>query len=705
MFAALALERDPLSYANVPAWIFSFLQDGGGFAAFALAIWALAYLIRRLSAAGGRAHSEVLDPFGGFVVVGASAGPAGVGGFDRTLAWLAPWLRRLFVGALVAAGVVYGLLGLLRSPEALGWMSASLRGESYAGPGASAAVQQLIELGLAVGGFFALFAAMLPFVVDLLRIRWRRIWALTKLTILEVIRRRVFWVFLLLALVFLFGTWFIDSKPENQVRSYVQVVYLAMAVLLLTTSSLLASFSLPTDIRQQTIHTVVTKPVERYEIFLGRLLGYTLVMTVALLVMTSFSLLYVFRGVDTDAAEESLKARVPLYGVLNFEGTDTPNKGENVGMEWDYRDYIHGPMGAPAPTQYAIWSLADLPAGLANRKRPVRCEYTFAIYRTTTGEINRGVFCGFTAESWLWDPSMRSELDQERKRLKDEQKRTTTPLSDADIDGQLAEKYGIYELPSKEVTNFHTQGFDLPVGLFRNYFRPREEVQREVTELQGKQKSGALTPAEGRRLVLLEKDLHGDRPPLKVRVHCISRTQFVGMARYDLYLLDRERPFWVNFYKGAVGIWLWTELIITIALACGTWLSGVVSWIVVVFLFVVGYGREFAQKVSLGQSEGGGPAEAMLRLFGRQNLVVPLEQSTVSTMATGSDQVFRWVMRRFINVLPDIQLFDFSSWVANGFNISASTLSVTVLFLAGYLLLWLLLAYYLIKTREIAIPT
>src|SRR5438477_172597 len=128
------------------------------------------------------------------------------------------------------------------------------------------------------GGFFALFAVLLPFAVDLLRVRWRRTWALAKLTILEMLRRRVLWVFLLLALVFLFGTWFIDSKPENQVRSYVQVVYLTMAVLVLLTTSLLSSFGIPTDIRQQTIHTVLTKPVERYEIFLRRFLGYVLVM-------------------------------------------------------------------------------------------------------------------------------------------------------------------------------------------------------------------------------------------------------------------------------------------------------------------------------------------------------------------------------------------------------------------------------------------
>jgi hypothetical protein len=717
MFAALALERDPFSYALLPSWVFTYLQNGGGFAAFGLAIWCLAYLVRRLSGAKGPGPESVLDPFGGFVVLG-SGGDRSLDGLDRTLARLAPFLRRVFVAAVIAAAVVYGLLGLIKLPEFIGGLAAFVRGEPYTGPSYSVAILQVLwpvtEIGLAVGGFFALFAALLPFTVDLLRLRPRRLWALTKLTILEVIRRRVFYVFLLIAVVFLFGTWFIDSKPENQVRSYVQVVYLAIAILLLITGSLLAAFSLPNDIRQQTIQTVVTKPVERYEIFLGRLLGYSVVMTVALVVMAAFSLLYVHRGVAEEAKDESLKARVPVTGTLSFEGTDSATKGESVGIEWEYRGYIHGPMGTPGPPQYAIWSLYDLSPALARRDPktdPVKCEFTFAIYRTTTGEINKGVFCRFTAASGAWDGAGPGELDagieemnKERKKIKDEQRQSGQAQSDAEITDQLAKKYGLYDLPSKEVTNFHTQAFDLPVGLFRHQFRPREEVQKEADELRTRQKSETLGPAETRRLAALDRELHGDRPPLKIRIRCISRTQFVGMAKYDLYLLDRENWFWANFFRGAAGIWLWAELVLCVALACGTWLSGVISWIAVLFLFVVGWCRDFAEQVALGKNEGGGPVESMIRLFGKQNLATPLEHNTVSAVAGGSDFLFRWVMRRFIDVLPDVVSCDFSNWVANGFNVPGDHLTMAVLLLAGYLLLWLVLAYYLIKAREIAIP-
>ena len=60
--------------------------------------------------------------------------------------------------------------------------------------------------------------------------------------------------------------------------------------MLLLAASLLAAFSIPSDVRSQTIHTVVTKPVERFEIVLGRILGYTLLMTAVLAVATGLGL-------------------------------------------------------------------------------------------------------------------------------------------------------------------------------------------------------------------------------------------------------------------------------------------------------------------------------------------------------------------------------------------------------------------------------
>jgi hypothetical protein len=691
---ALVIERDPLQVTDPVVWFVYWIQAAGGFAAFGLSLWLLAAWFRTLlepRTAVSLHRRSYFDPLAGTALADAPEG-------DRRLQTLAALLRRLFFAGVIAAAVVYGILGLIQLPAGLSQAWAFLAGTSYTPPRSTERLAWLLPPGLIAGGSAALFAALLPFTVSLFSLRWRRIWAIARLTFKEVVRRRVLWVFLLLGLVFLFGTWFIGGEAHNQVRNYVEVVYLTMAILLVLTTSLVASFSIPTDVKQQTIHTVLTKPVERYELILGRFIGFGTVMTIVLAVMTSFSLLYVVRGVDPDAAYESLKARVPVYGDLEFEGTKDKKKGENVGEEWDYRSYISGPFPQQQP-QYAVWSFPQVPHNLATRDKPVPCEFTFSIYRTTTGEINKGVFCTFTVESWRWNPARRAEYDAERERLK----RQVQPkaLSEHEIAEQLAEQFGLYELPSKEVVNYHTISFDVPVGVFKNYLASFEQLQPRMKELEAK--GAAMSTVDQEELAALQKYAKSaSRPPLKVRARCVSRTQFLGMARYDLYLLDATQPFLVNFYKGAVGIWFWMCLVLGLALACSSYLSGVISWLCVLFLVLLGWGRDFVQSIALGKNDGGGPAESLIRLFERQNAIMPLEETTATRVATGYDEVYRWMLRRVIDVLPDVVRFDFGARVANGFDVSGWNLAYTLLFLAGYLLPWAVLAYYLIKSREVA---
>ena len=136
------------------------------------------------------------------------------------------------------------------------------------------------------------------------------------------------------------------------------------------------------------------------------------------------------REIHPDARYESLKARVPVYGDLTFwegnqSGFETPRKGENVGREWEYRSYISGPQPAQLP-QLAVWEFPGLPAGLAGRDKPVRCEFGFDIYRTYKGEENKGLYGSFTYANWRsWDRDdptniSRSALNEYRQELKNE---------------------------------------------------------------------------------------------------------------------------------------------------------------------------------------------------------------------------------------------------------------------------------------------
>lgn len=683
MFAVLTFDRDPMRIQDVPAELVSWIQIAGGWAAFGALVWLLSGYSRM------RAEDRARIP---------------------------SWQKWVFL-----FGVVASVLGYVTAGGAtVAWYVAKNPPVAY--------ITQWY--GLSIGGLGGLVAASLPFLLGVASLRFRRIWAIGKLSFKEAIRSRVLYGFSALLLVFLFGTWFIPHKPESQVLIYVGLVFWVMKILLIVVAIIITAFSIPNDIRRQTIHTIVTKPVERFEIVLGRFFGFALLMTLVLLLMTSLSLIYVLRGVDKEAQEESLKAREPFYGTLHYENTVDKDKGTNVGREWDYRSYITA-SGQNQEPQYAVWEFPSVPRSLADRDS-VRCEFAFDIYRTTKGFENRGISCKFEFQTanfnnrdkdsynrdrslWMakehlfspgdideWLAGYRTRLaaqpnppsdlndrvEKKRARLTAHQFKGEKPqylLNDADIYDELADEYGYYVLDAKDITDYHTLYIDVPGGLFRN-------------ALQVSSSSAA------RR----------DAPALQARVSVTqqSSTQYVGMAKYDLYWrLDdpsgghEMAAFTANFYKGAFGLWLRLCLVIGLAVALSTYLSGVISMLLAGMLYLGGGAMEYIQSIAAGTAAGGGPMEALFRLANRQVSLVPLEEGTAATIATSSDVVFRWFIRRVLDLIPDVNRYDLTSYVGEGFNIPLTQLLIDCGALTLYLLPWFVAAYYLLKWREIAGPT
>ena len=524
----------------------------------------------------------------------------------------------------------------------------------------------------------------------------RRVFAIAHLSIKEAIRRKVLWVFFTLLLVVLFASWFIPGKAEDQVRTYVTVVFGAMNWLMLIAAVLIAGFGIPDDMRHQTIHTILTKPVHRFDIFLGRMFGYVALMSVVLLVVADAALFYVLRSINPDAAQESLKAREPLYGnTLLFQGTKDKEKGTNVGHEWDYRGYVEGKPGALK--EYAVWSFRDVPADLQKRDS-IRLEFTLDIYRTRKANPRRGelegadILATFIVESWRFDadnPLLKQRYDARKKELQTK--------GEHDIAEKLAEEFGYYEFPALEIKDNHSQSIVVPAGVFRNAAKPITDQDRER---QGYLASRRETPA-----------------PIRVRVRCDSADQFLGMAKYDLYFrLDREDPsgagnrtrFCMNFLKGSFGLWLRLCLITGLAVAVSTYLSGVISLFTSGMLYVLGFLYEFITEVALGKNVGGGPMESVMRLIkrpGGEPGAGQLEESTTAQVATWFDDVFTWTMRRFLNLIPDVGQLNFTDFVSEGVSIGPDKLAGAFLMLVLYLLPWAVLAYYLLKWREVASST
>src|SRR6187431_1698049 len=136
----------------------------------------------------------------------------------------------------------------------------------------------------------AMFSAVTE---DLPRFSSRRTFAVAKLAIQEAIRNRVlvgFGVFIVLLLV---AGMFLDVDNNNPARVYLSFVLTSTNYLVLLMALLLSAFSLPNDVKNRTIYTVVTKPVRASEIVLGRTLGFGAVGTAMLLLMGVISYVFV----------------------------------------------------------------------------------------------------------------------------------------------------------------------------------------------------------------------------------------------------------------------------------------------------------------------------------------------------------------------------------------------------------------------------
>src|SRR5262245_22326161 len=482
MFAALILDRDPLRWADVPYGIFSWVHAAGGFSTIGIVLFLLL----------GYPRYSAQDK-------------ARIPGWQKTFFVVGCCLAVLFY-------VAFGITSLAFFNMETGISSAPI----------------WVNFLLTIGSACAVSVVLLPVLLNLVHVRPRRVFALAKLSFKEAVRRRVLYAFLFILLVFLFASWFIPSKPSDEVRTYVGIVFTVMTILLLFASLLISAFSIPADIRQQTIHTIVTKPVERFEIVLGRFLGFLALMTVVLAILSGVCLLYVIPGIHPEAAAESLKARIPHFGELSYENTDDTEgrRGVNVGREWDYRSYITKPAPGQLP-QIARWDFATLPNQLAGRDK-VLCEYSFDIYRTTKGDEGRDVYCTFRFYTWRFQKGNEEKFRADREKMR---KAGTPP---ADINDQLSDKYGFFEIDSQPVTDYKTQSFVLPGGLFKNALGPDPEMESELK-------------ARGEPKV-----------PLRIRVLCDSPTQYVGMAKRDFYMrLDGSgggsdtAGFCLNFFKGA----------------------------------------------------------------------------------------------------------------------------------------------------------
>ncbi len=495
---------------------------------------------------------------------------------------------------------------------------------------------------------------------DLFTQRPRRIGAMALLTFRESIRKKTLWIGAVFILLFMFGHWFLGgSSDASAAKRYIVFVMTAVKWLLIPVAVILSCWGLPNDIKERSLHTVVTKPTRRAEIVLGRILGYSGVITLALLVMSVAGYIWIQRTVP-ERAKNQLIARVPIYGELRFltrTGTPSP-KGINVGDIWEFRSFIEGMTSARA-----IYTFDNLEAYDLDQLKELRLEYNFEAFRTHKGVMGENVRFSFH----FHNPSTGVDVKYPR---------SSAPIYEFAVDPEKK----VLTIP--RVLNNRNADIQL-VGVGEN--------------------SERKPPAE----VDLFEDII-DNGKLQIRVSCDDSGQYLGMARPDLFFRLPDRPFAIAYIKAIVGLWMMLLVLIMLGTTASTFVKGPVSTLLVVTFLLIGQvmrgmmDEHLEQYFKEGRPLGGGTFESLYRIITQNNQISSLDDTPAIRFMQWVDSLIIEWMAAMKNIIPDFRQFDGIPYLANGFDVPWESLTLpSVLMTIGFLMPCLVVGTYSLMIREL----
>ncbi|HEX4056487.1 MAG TPA: ABC transporter permease subunit [Tepidisphaeraceae bacterium] len=147
--------------------------------------------------------------------------------------------------------------------------------------------------GWLVVALIVIFGLFVAGASDVMRFSFTRVWAISGVCFDESIRKRVLWI-TPLAIVGAIGiTQFQRALDEQDaVRQSLKVCLFATAVVVMLSSIILACTNLPKEIESRVIYTIVTKPITRLELVLGKVIGFSRVALAIVIIMGLFTWAY-----------------------------------------------------------------------------------------------------------------------------------------------------------------------------------------------------------------------------------------------------------------------------------------------------------------------------------------------------------------------------------------------------------------------------
>jgi hypothetical protein len=533
---------------------------------------------------------------------------------------------------------------------------------------------------------------------DLISISPRRVTALAWLAVQESLRRRVLVGFGVFLLILLFAGWFLDTKTSDPATLYLSFVLTATTYLVLLMALFLSVFSLPADIKNKTIHTVVTKPVRPGEIVLGRIIGFSLIGTLMLAIMGVFSYFFVVRvlGHSHDVEIASLES-VPNNSAGQRAGRTSlaQNHRHKVTIDADGRgstDIVHGHWHEIDPrvdgdkTTYVVGPPRDLLVARVPAYGDLR-------FKDRAGKsVSRGINVG--------------------KERKDQSfiEGATLAAADWKFDDITPERFPDGLSIDMIVRVFRSHKGNIEEGIrgslvLRNPRNPNIQSALEMFTAKDGQIDELRFPRKLRDANGDTIDLFDDLAPdgeLEVEVQCLDSEQYFGVGRGDLYLRARNASFTANFIKGYVGIWVQMLLVTSFGVMFSTFLSGPVGMMATLAALVLGSSTAFILGVAQGEIEGGGPVESFIRIIQQRNVTIEMEPGLTRDVVQAADGVFMSVMTAVTSLLPNFPKFDNVNYVAHGFDVPPDVVLVQFFTGLAYVAAVFAIGYFFFRTREVA---
>jgi hypothetical protein len=622
-----------------------------------------------------------------------------------------------------------------------------------------------VRIGATYMGYVVFLRVVSLLLPESIAVRTRRLHSIARLSIYESNRRMwAPWVVITIFLLILaFTHWFLQPpRPAEMGRLYVGTLSLLCSGLITLMVTILTPLSIPTDIQQQTIYTVVSKPVRRLELIWGRMIGYMALVTVLVAVFGAISLFYLWRTVgltiratealavkarkegritdykqlleQADQLRSRMQARVPIKGSLSFlDSRGTPHAmGIDVGQEQpmkEPRSHIEG-----ATQSAAIWN--------------------FGVVRDPFSPPNRTVYLDrrIPVQEFLLPGTIEAQLDrvyelagliENAKRAKEQPNLTMARSSQ--LDASIVRNEAELERARSEYDRLTKKSDDIKAEAARAQSAGEEEkalrLRREAAALSSppiaiemsfnvyrttKGKIGEPVFAEieavnPRTLRQFEGDifsikeyytnhvqlpawiLAGSGGALRIQIRCLSHTQYLGMSESDLYLLPRSGSFWLNYMKGLFGIWLQAMVLTAIGVFAGTFLSWPVALLTTIFFFVAGQ-LAFAFLVDFSRQAimGGGPFESLIRIVTHDNQMTDLTPTAGAVLAKTLDALVMPLMSMLVFIVPNFQALDVSNVVADGYMVSWRELLQNSLLALAYAVPFSFAGFLILKNREVA---